>query len=233
MNRERNAMCVGIVLLLVGIQGGCVTMGECQAICIGIYEAEDTACIAGDPEDVTNCRNDAAEDFEICYNVICEFSPNPTAPDYELFVDVDWASVDPFNVEEGDEIEVIAVDVDTSDGYDEVFGALPFGDVFNGTAWATFHTNYVFSSLQSSRDNGKFYYASLEDVLEMTPAQWIDTTSAAWTFIGLDSDDSDGLSVDFDTTGLDSDWYVVRAYLYDSTPTSRIGFGFVHVQDPD
>lgn len=215
---------------------GCIgDIQNCVDECYAEYEDDVDVCYEQyypDAEDIQECiaaaAEEAAECVDDCYDIYSSTDPSIT-----LVVDTDWPTVHPMWIEEGDAIDLIATDVDASTGWANVVDAMPLEDIWNTTAWDSFRTTYVYNSLQSSRDVAKFYYASMADVVNMSQADLYNITDPTpWTYIDMDTDDSDGLSVSFDTTGLSPGVYVTRVYMFDLPfPNPRFGFGMLLVVD--
>lgn len=232
-----SAVSLAIVVVAVGCTGE--TPWECQAECEAQTQEDLAICAAlywpEEPEDCQECVQDAVGDGADCIDG-CWEAWSASDPSYTLAVDVDWPSQDPLWIEESETIDLIAKDVNTSSGYPNVIAALPSDDMWDSSAWSSFRSTYVYGSLQSSRDTAKFYYVPLEDYVSMSLTDRFDVSiTTPWTYVDIDTDDSDGLSVELDTAGMTTGWYVTRVYMVNlTTPASpRIGFGLIQVLDPD
>ncbi len=235
----KTVLAIVSTLVLVGM--GCTgeTPWECQEECEAQFAEDIAICTAlywpDQIEDYRECELDAAGIAGECI-AECWGTWSESDPAYTLAVDVDWPTVDPLWIEEANTVDLIARDINTSSGYPNVIGAVPFDDIWNSSAWSSFRSTYVYGSLQSSRDTAKFYYVPLEDYVSMSLTDRFDVSiTTPWTYVDIDTDDSDGLSVELDTTGMTTGWYVTRVYMVNvTTPASpRIGFGLIQVLDPD
>lgn len=211
----------------------------CLQGCLDHYNADDADCFEQynnqeiNEAELQACREAAAEAFAGCRDG-CSETYSASTPSLTLVVDVDWPSVNPFSIDEGDSVDLIATDVDTSTGWESVLAAMPLDDIWNDSAWDDFRSTYFYGSLQQTRDFAKFYIAPLSEVVQMSNSELLNVTvNTPWTYLAIDTDDTDGFTASLDTTGM-SGTYVTRIYMSNfTTPSSpRYGFGIISVIQP-
>ena len=233
---------VGTMICLAGVAlvlGGCPPPPPgCDAGCIfdalGDASAAAENCNGLPKEHREGCLSDAFFDLmedvaDCCAGTISQsFAPSVPAPAYMAWADVDWPSVNPMAGPAGSAVELIVVDMDTSLGLDGILELIP-ADAFDEEAWTDLRETLLLDQIQGNVTEVEFDYLPMSDVAGLTLAQLTERgPNSPWSSIGVDDDSTDGFSILLE--GAAVDWYIVRIYLVDQTPSSsRFGFGHLNI----
>lgn len=149
-------------------------------------------------------------------------------PEYMAWADVDWPSVNPFAVPEGSPVELIVVDMDTSAGLEGILEMIPY-HAFDEEAWTDLRDTLFLNEIQGNVTEVEFDYLPMSIVAGLTLAELTDRgPNSPWWPVGVDDEPADGFSIWLEGAGVE--WYIVRIYLVDETPSSsRFAFGHVNI----